>query len=244
MEPATERSVKRVHSLQDMVSFLCTRQSCRAEDFYTVEDWSEFVDSPDIRFYCPLKDCGKHYKHKWGLLEHVKIRHNPYGKQKFECSWTDCGKRYSRLDGLRVHQKSEGHEGMKMVVEDADKVNYPPEIYELVKIAQGDGREEHSEEGESNLRYHCEIPGCSKSYSSKHRCFQHQLRSHGSPPTLARPFSCSHPGCSKTYCNKDGLLRHFKSTGHSDEHEKDTEKDTKDDSEERVQELVAFFDEI
>lgn len=255
MLSAIERSeasppCKRVHSLMDLVSVLACRKSCRLEDFWSVEEWLEILEVQEVKFECPLKECGKRYKHRWGLLEHVRMRHNPFGTPKYECN--ECGKRYSRMDGLKVHHKGDGHQGVKTIVEEPQRVDYPPEIHELVRLSQGEKPE--PPEDTNSLRFHCNSPTCHKSYASKYRCIQHQLRAHGTPRP-ERPFPCDYPDCNKAYSNKDGLTRHRKATGHkgqdnqerSKEAEKPLEEEKKPGKEEldvRVKELVAFFDEI
>lgn len=253
MLSASERSdvsppCKRIHSLPDFVGLCAARKSCRVEDFWSIEEWLEVVEAQEVKFECPLQECGKRYKHKWGLLEHVRMRHNPFGTPKYECG--DCGKRYSRMDGLKVHHKGDGHQGVKQIVEEAPATDFPPAIHELVRLAQGEKPEEP--EDPNGLRFHCSSPTCTKSYASKYRCVQHQLRSHGTPRP-ARPFPCDYPDCDKAYSNKDGLTRHRKSTGHKGEEAKERlkegqakprEEKPQEEVDVRVKELVAFFDEI
>lgn len=193
-------------------------------------------------FYCPVPNCGKNYRKKCRVVEHMRRRHDKEGTPMFRCQETKCELTFEVLDELKVHQRNKGHLKSYEILLNSDKKVEGGTEPEPVKKPK-------TEEINSNLRYQCAI--CAKTYSTKYRRDAHAALCTGNGDKV---FCCPYPGCGKAYATKDSLTRHAKKNPHGETVTETKEmeagkqeklaKETPAEYHDRVQELVDLFDEI
>lgn len=192
-------------------------------------------------FYCPVPNCGKHYRKKCRVVEHMRRRHHREGAPMFKCQEARCELTFDVLDELKVHQRNQGH--LK---------SYAILLNSIIKVEGGEPepvKKPKTEEINTNLRFQCAV--CAKTYSTKYRRDAHAALCTGNGDKV---FRCSYSGCGKAYATKDSLTRHTKKNPHGESvpEPKEVEtgkqeklaKETPGEYHDRVQELVDLFDEI
>lgn len=203
------------------------------------------------RFKCTHPGCGKLYRRRCRVLEHIGLQHNPDGVVRFGCSQEGCGKSYCRLDALKAHQRQENHQGINRIYQQTkDKPPSPkprPALF-LITFTPFDLPVSPSNSPADSPRpdsvpdspravkdpsSHKVIKVCTAT-SVRYKCcvtecgksyatrFRCEVHMEAKHTEgYEKPFICFFPGCTKAYSTKDSLTRHKRGTTHFVEGESD-----------------------
>jgi len=199
------------------------------------------------RFKCTYPGCGKMYRRRCRVQEHIGLQHNPDGVVRFGCKEEGCAKSYCRLDALKAHQRQESHTGINRIYQQAKSHSPrpPPAVFLITHTPYPQSSSPSPTNSPSpdsppdspravkdpashkvikvctatSVRYKCCVTECGKSYATRFRCEVHMEAKH--TEGYEKPFVCAFPGCTKAYSTKDSLTRHKRGATHFVEGESD-----------------------
>ncbi|CAG2109353.1 unnamed protein product, partial [Medioppia subpectinata] len=185
-------------------------------DNETNDESEENSDADNDRpFVCTHESCGKRFKRKEHLKNHVNSVHST--DRPYVCGYDECGQCFTSSKGLsahrrRVHQNGKPRTrraariGSKSIRdpyvcthEECDQIfKYRPDLDKhLITVHP------------THLSYVCDYPKCGKACATMKRLYDHKLDVHP-PQSGGQPCVCPHEGCGKVFAFKRKLHGHMK----------------------------------